>query len=59
MCQLRECPFCGGIVIQKVGPVNGNRFFYCPECSANVVFELHLNDIHTIECWNRRTDGST
>ena len=53
---LKECPFCGGLVITYKDDL-GLRVFRCQDCGLVAKFKGHLfDDEDSIEIWNRRKD---
>lgn len=58
MMELRNCPFCGGKAIMKLGGHYDGRLEYTPQCSDKKcpgrITKIWLDHDEAVAAWNRR-----
>lgn len=54
---LKPCPFCGGKVKKRIGPIQQTVMFICQKCGADVCFYGAEHEPKATEAWNRRGEN--
>lgn len=54
--ELKPCPFCGGKVKKRTGPIGQTVMFICDHCGADVCFYDAEHEPKASEAWNRRVE---